>query len=161
MKGRNDVVKKHEVPLTPHMLDVLKSIPRGTRGPFVFSLNGGASAISDGQKTKNMLDAAICADLKCPDSVLRPENFDEERAMNHFTNHDLRRTLRTMISDLGVSFHAGEAMLAHVIPGTAGVYDHNKRLFERRKAHELWGDFLLDCVRERSNVIAIRKAAAR
>jgi integrase len=164
MKGKNGIAKKHIVPLTSHMRDLIKSIPRGTRGLFVFSVNDGLSPICGNGKTKIMLDEAICADLRLPASVLRRENYDPEatdRPMQHFTNHDLRRTLRTMIEDLGVSFHVGEAMLAHIVPGTAGHYQHSKRLIERRKAHEKWGKHLIDsAARERGKVVRMTRQAA-
>jgi integrase len=134
MKGKNGSAQEHTVPLTAHMLDVLKEVPRGPRGPFVFSVNGGVSPIANRGKFKEMLDAAMAADLRVPDSQL-----------GHFTNHDLRRTLRTRGRKLGIASDIGEAILAHRRVGVAGIYDHDDRLEERRAAHELWGEFLLKC----------------
>jgi len=131
------------VPLTSHMLDVLKELSRGPRGPFVFSTNGGASPNAKG-KFKPMLDAAVAADMGVPDSQLA-----------HFTNHDLRRTLRTRGRKLGISSEVGEAILAHRRPGIASVYDVGDLLDERRAAHEMWGAFLLECAD--SNVVRINR----
>ena len=36
--------------------------------------------------------------------------------------HDLRRTARTMLAELGCPFEVGEAILAHQLPGVAAVY---------------------------------------
>jgi len=36
--------------------------------------------------------------------------------------HDLRRTARTMLAEMGCPFEVGEAILAHQLPGVAGVY---------------------------------------
>ncbi len=36
--------------------------------------------------------------------------------------HDLRRTSRTLLQDLGCPFQVGEAILAHALPGVAGHY---------------------------------------
>ena len=49
-----------------------------------------------------------------------------------FAPHDLRRTARTLLSELGCPFEVGEAILAHVLPGVAGDYNkaehHEKRV---------------------------------
>jgi len=36
--------------------------------------------------------------------------------------HDLRRTARTLLAELGCPFEVGEAILAHTLPGVARVY---------------------------------------
>jgi integrase len=91
-----------------------------------------------------MLDAAIATDQRVPDSQLA-----------HFTNHDLRRTVRTRGRKLGIASDVGEAMLAHRRGGVAGIYDHDDRFDERRAAHELWGEFLLKCAG--SNVVRMQR----
>lgn len=40
--------------------------------------------------------------------------------------HDLRRTLSTHLSDLGVEFYVVEQLLGHALPGVAGVYNRSK-----------------------------------
>jgi integrase len=147
MKGKNGSALEHTVPLTAHMLAVLKEVPRGPRGSFIFSVNGGISPINRG-KIKQMLDEAMAADLCVPDSQVA-----------HFTNHDLRRTLRTRGRKLGIASDIGEAILAHRRAGVAGIYDVDDRLEERRAAHELWGDFLLKCAG--GNVVRMQRKAAR
>ena len=149
MKGREDRAKAHTVPLTAHMLAVLKEVPRGPRGPFVFSLDGGLSPICERGNFKRMLDAAIATNTQVPDSKVP-----------HFTNHDLRRTLRTLgPKEVGISPVVGEKMLAHALPGVGGIYDRGDYLDERRKAHVRWGEFLLDCASKASKVVRLRKAA--
>jgi integrase len=140
MKGKLE----HVVPLTSHMLAVLKELPRGARGPFLFSANGGASPDNNQTRLKQMLDAAIATDQRVPDSQVA-----------HFTNHDLRRTVRTRGRKLGIASDVGEAMLAHRRGGVLGIYDHDDRLDERRAAHELWGAFVLKCAD--GNVIRIQR----
>ena len=144
MKGRDHSAQEHTIPLTSHMLDVLNELSRGTRGPFVFSVNGGKSSIASRGKFKAMLDEAMAADLGVPDSQL-PQ----------FTNHDLRRTLRTCVSKLGVRDDVGEAILAHRRLGVVGIYNHHNLLDERRVAHEMWGEFLMQCAG--SNVVRMQR----
>lgn len=47
--------------------------------------------------------------------------------------HDLRRTARTLLAELGCPFEVGEAILAHTLPGVASVYnlaDHSQAKVE-------------------------------
>lgn len=37
--------------------------------------------------------------------------------------HDLRRTARTLLAEMGCPFEVGEAILAHALPGVAAVYN--------------------------------------
>ncbi len=37
--------------------------------------------------------------------------------------HDLRRTARTLLAEMGCPFEVGEALLAHMLPGVAAVYN--------------------------------------
>ncbi|MGA8949073.1 MAG: hypothetical protein WB497_24525, partial [Pseudolabrys sp.] len=55
-----------------------------------------------------------------------------------WVNHDLRRTLRSHLSELRVSSDVAEAILAHVKPGIRGVYDPYEYFDEKRDALELW-----------------------
>jgi integrase len=152
MKGKNGRAQPHTVPLTKLMLEVLKEVPVGTRGEFVFSIDGGAKPVSSGGNFKKHLDAAMVADLGIPDSQLE-----------HFCNHDLRRSMRTQLSKLGISHDVCEAMLAHRRPGVWGTYDQDDRFDARHNAHVQWGDLILDCADRKppkGNVVTMRRAAA-
>lgn len=71
------------------------------------------------------------------------------------TIHDLRRTIRTGLSDLGgVSFEAAELCLNHRPKGVAGVYDRAERLNERGKALQRWADHV-DKICSGNNVVSI------
>jgi integrase len=52
--------------------------------------------------------------------------------------HDLRRTLRTELSALGVGLEVKELILAHRLPALVGVYDQHSFLTERAAALEAW-----------------------
>ncbi|MGV3498814.1 MAG: tyrosine-type recombinase/integrase [Hydrogenophaga sp.] len=49
--------------------------------------------------------------------------------------HDLRRTARTLLAELGCPFEVGEAILAHTLPGVAAVY--NRAVHEKAKVEWL------------------------
>jgi hypothetical protein len=56
----------------------------------------------------------------------------------HWTNHDIRRTVRSNLSRLRVTEEAREAVLAHARQGIQAVYDQHDYFDEKREALELW-----------------------
>jgi integrase len=56
-----------------------------------------------------------------------------------FSPHDLRRTFRSRLADLGVAPHVAEKCLNHELGGVLAVYDRGEYLQERKKAFDLWG----------------------
>lgn len=62
----------------------------------------------------------------------------------HFTPHDLRRTLRSRLGDLGVLPHVGEKIMNHKLGGVLQVYDRAEYLAERRAAMQAWDAKLRD-----------------
>ncbi len=62
-----------------------------------------------------------------------------------FCVHDFRRTARTHLAALGVDAHIAERCLNHKIRGIEGIYNRHDYLDERRKALELWAEFLEKC----------------
>ena len=63
---------------------------------------------------------------KQPYSKTRPDWERERLTVTHWSPHDLRRTARTLLARLGCPEDVGEAVLGHVIPGVAGVYNRHK-----------------------------------
>ncbi len=59
-----------------------------------------------------------------------------------YTPHDLRRTLATSLSELGVLPHVIEKILNHQMEGVMAVYNRAEYLEERKKAWALWGRHL-------------------
>jgi len=57
--------------------------------------------------------------------------------IEHWTTHDLRRTMRTHISDLAPP-HICEIMLGHSLPAVWGTYDLHEYLGEQAQAYEKW-----------------------
>ncbi|MDO6426106.1 tyrosine-type recombinase/integrase [Thalassotalea sp. 1_MG-2023] len=54
--------------------------------------------------------------------------------VDHFTLHDLRRTCRTMLSNIGVQPHVAERCLNHKLPKIMGTYDKYDYFDERKEA---------------------------
>ncbi|MBI1450413.1 integrase family protein [Acinetobacter sp. FL51] len=63
------------------------------------------------------------------------KRFDVQ--MQHWTMHDLRRTMRTHISELAPP-HICEIMLGHGLPAVWGTYDLHEYLEEQAQAYEKW-----------------------
>lgn len=57
--------------------------------------------------------------------------------ISHWTTHDLRRTMRTHISDLAAP-HICEIMLGHGLPAVWGTYDLHEYLSDQAQAYEKW-----------------------
>jgi integrase len=77
--------------------------------------------------------------------------------------HDLRRTVRTGLSQLSVPPHIAELIIGHSIGGIVKVYDRYDYMAEKREALTRWADHLLTIVGERpgsENVVSIGGARA-
>jgi integrase len=74
-----------------------------------------------------------------------------------WVNHDLRRTLRSRLSELRISADVAEAILAHAKPGLRGVYDRYEHFDEKKHALELWATRLRSIVRPQSNLVDLSK----
>lgn len=79
-----------------------------------------------------------------------------------FLPHDLRSTARSHFDALGINPETSERILNHRIPGVVGIYGRHDFMDERRRALDLWGEFLIACEAGRewspsaSNVVPIR-----
>lgn len=80
-------------------------------------------------------------------------------SIEHFTVHDLRRTAKTKLQEMGVDEFISERCLNHTIGGVAGTYGRHDFFDERKKALQLWANFLESCETGKDwNVTPIRKA---
>jgi integrase len=122
--GRMKAKAGHSVPLTPAAVEMLRGLPRFARGDYVFSGMAGDRPFSGFSKAKARLDRAT--------GKIAP-----------YTLHDLRRTVRTRLSELGVAPFVAELVLAHKQQGVAKVYDLHRYDAEKRAALEKWEAKLL------------------
>lgn len=76
------------------------------------------------------------------------------------TNHDLRRTLETHLTNLGVSPDITTAMTGHSREGMKGVYNHAQQTHLMRTGFQLWADFIdFICEKDEKYAIAFDKQA--
>ena len=114
----------HVLPITREIEDIVKACPH-SHG-YVFSQDG-AEPLKVGTQLKAKLDKLIAA---------------EGAAVEPWTTHDLRRTMRSEISALAVPEGdiVREMVIGHVRPGVSGIYDLHRYLPEKRICLERWAE---------------------
>ena len=102
---------------------------------------------------------------RTPDAIARAidELTAKLPAVRRFTPHDCRSTARSHLAALGVPVLVAERCLNHALGGLVAVYDQHDYFEERRKALQVWADFLTCCESGRAwmpadNVVPIRQA---
>ena len=84
-----------------------------------------------------------------------------DHGLEHFTVHDLRRTMRTQLAALGVRSEIAERCLNHRLRGVEGVYNTYDYFEERRTALGAWSDLLLDIESGVRKATAFRRTQSR
>jgi integrase len=137
----------HVVPLTDDAIEILRSLPRFTKGDHLFSTTFGVTHVTAFSKAKTRLDKMMAAEL---DGEIKP-----------FVIHDVRRTMRTGLSALPVPDLVRELVIGHTKPGLHRVYDQHAYLAEKRHALELWAARLREIITSKrpAKVVALRGAA--
>ncbi|MEL4016763.1 tyrosine-type recombinase/integrase [Dryocola clanedunensis] len=70
----------------------------------------------------------------------------EDMDIEHWAIHDLRRTAKTKMSELGVAPHVSEKVLGHKLGGVLAVYDQHSYLKEQQEALDLLAAHIQSCV---------------
>jgi integrase len=131
----------HIVPMSDDLVALLEGVPRWTRGDCVFSLTEGRKPVSFQSKAKARLDSR---------AKIAP-----------FTIHDIRRTVRTRLSELRIPEPIAEMVIGHAKKGLARVYNQHQYIDEMREALAAWAARLRSIVDPPPpNVIPITGRAA-
>lgn len=131
--------ERHEVPLSDTAVAILTALPciKTTKG-VVFTTRRDA-AVSGFSRAKDRLDAAIAAALL------------DAPPIEHWTFHDLRRTMASGMARLGVQLPVIEKILNHSsgsFRGVVGVYQRHSFSDEKRKAIDTWSEFVVSIAQE-------------
>ena len=97
------------------MLSIIEQLPQFRHGEFLFSTTFGEKAVWMSTKIKDRLDALMLHTLRA-----RAKKRGDDPAKVHlepWTNHDLRRAVRSGLSRERIEEHVREAVLAHVSAG--------------------------------------------
>jgi len=131
-KSGNDFL----VPLSPQMLKILDARPKISEWVFPSSKKGHAKCL---KSTRVKLQKAT--------------------GITGWTNHDLRRTARTLMSQLQIKQHIRERVLNHSQGGIVGVYDLHDYLQEKSDALDKLGKKINSIlgIRQRTKIIQLRQ----
>jgi hypothetical protein len=122
--------------LTPDLLQIFEGLPLPKKGDFLFSTSFGEKAVWVGDDVKKEIDRSMLRTLK---GMAKMRGDDARKvSLPHWVNHDIRRTVRTNLSQMKITEEAREAVMAHARPGIKGVYDVYDYADEKREALELW-----------------------
>lgn len=138
----------HIIPLPKSAVSVLKGIPEVEGSKKLFPAQGNAENGPSGfSKAQGRFRTSL-------DKIL------ERQAGEHWTLHDIRRTVATGLQRLGIRFEVTEAVLNHVSGargGIAGVYQRHDWKAEKRAALDAWAGELDRIVKgaDQSNVVAL------
>jgi integrase len=136
MKGKNGKARPHAVPLTDELIEILQKLPRFKTGDYLFSTAFGEKPVWMSDKVKKRIDKRMLRTLR---ALARQRGDDPAKIkLTPWTNHDIRRTVRSRLSRLKITEEAREAVLAHARPGIKGTYDLYDYLDEKREALTLW-----------------------
>jgi integrase len=160
MKGQDNGkhrARAHLVPITKDIAKELAGLPRFKNGKFVFSTKFGEKPVWMSDKIKKKLDSRMLLAMR---ALARKRGEDQKSvALPRWTNHDLRRTVRSGLSRLRIAEEVREAVLAHVRPGIKKVYDLYDYADEKRDALEKWAVLLRGIVDSAGpNVVPLRLA---
>ena len=150
MKGRNSKARAHVVPLTSEILKLIDSLPR-FEGDCLFSVSNGLTPVYVGNNIKKELDTLMLAALRAEDPKAK---------LGRWTNHDLRRCIRSGMSRLRVPDAVAEAILAHTQGGIAKTYNVDDMFDQKVDALTAWAGHLKSIVTPSANVVSLAKARA-
>ncbi len=130
--------RETEVPLSTLALEILDALPRFAGGEFVFTTTSGKSPVSGFSKSKRRTDTLVleAAREQAEEAGEDPESVEP---MPHWRTHDLRRTARTGLAEVGVPQIVAEKVLNHAERNVlVKTYDRHEYADEKRDALERW-----------------------
>ncbi len=137
--ARHKSRRAHMVPLPKAMVDILAALPERDTGDYVLSLDGGGRPYSNVSRPKAALDKAS--------------------KVSGWTWHDVRRTMRTGLSRLGIREDIAERTIGHAVGGRLGrTYNLHDFADEKRRALEAWAAHVQGLAEV--NVVALSQARA-
>ncbi len=91
--------------------------------------------------------ASLRIDRPMANSVLvsLADQIGEVMGIFDWAMHDLRRTCKTKMAEMGVAPHVSEKILGHKLAGMLAVYDQHEYINEQIEAAELWAEKVQCC----------------
>ena len=63
----------------------------------------------------------------------------------HWSIHDLRRTIKTKMAEMGIAPHVSEKILGHKLTGMLAIYDQYDYIPEQQEAADRWAEKIQSC----------------
>jgi integrase len=144
--GRTKSGRGHQLNLPPQAIEVLRQCPRKANRDFLFGVRGDAFSRWAWEKMKLDKDLAQAG-----------------HNLPAWGLHDVRRTARTRLAQIGIKPHIAELVLGHAAhkTGIVGTYDHYDYADEIKEALARWAVALTAIVNppDKSNITPIRATA--
>jgi integrase len=115
--------RAHAVPLTATAIATLATLPRFGEDGHVFSTTAGLKPSGNFTKIK--------------------QDIDRISGVTGWTIHDIRRTVRSKMAELGVPREVARKVLNHEDGKVDRIYNRHEYLSEKRKALKQWEMMLL------------------
>jgi integrase len=135
-QGHREKPTAGRLPLPQVLLDIIGSQPRLSTSPFVFPAFRGSSHLCAAGMLKQGLDNKL-ADMGWAD-IPRKQDKEGNKIKQQWTLHDLRRTARTLLTELKIAREDSERVLGHTIgskiESTYDVPDPHEWDNEKRRA---------------------------
>jgi integrase len=127
----------HVVPLTPKMRTIIQEIPKFAGGEFLFTSKDGSCAATGFSAMKLRIDKLMLEELR---KIAKERGDDPNKVtLNPWRLHDVRRSVRTGLSELTVPEMVSELILAHSKPGLHKVYNQFDYFDQKLSALNQWG----------------------
>lgn len=110
---QNKSDRPHVVPLSDSVISILENRP-STSSDYVFK--------------------SISRNKQFTTLSLSSYRLHEISGVSGWTPHDIRRTARTLLAEIGVAEHVSELILNHSLKGIVAVYNRHQYLSEKRDA---------------------------
>ncbi|WP_151867922.1 tyrosine-type recombinase/integrase [Acinetobacter soli] len=108
---------------------ILKAIEMSHGSEYLFTADGSNGPLGESSH------------LTMPNNIFTWLKKHKDIEMDHWSVHDLRRTMRTNMSTIAPP-HVCEIMLGHALPKVWGTYDKYSYLSEQHEAYSKWVDRL-------------------
>ena len=147
-KEKTKSKREHDVALSGLAMEILGSCPRFNAGDFVFSSTGGSKPISGFSRIKKTADA------KAKELGEKASNL----TVKNWRLHDFRRTVTTMLAEIGIKPHILGGVINHSpgsLHGVTAVYNRYQYLPEKKHALEAWGRKLETIIRPEADEVVV------
>jgi integrase len=131
--------KDHVMPLAPAAVKLLQSVPRIATCPFLFSTTG-TTPMSGFTNFKKRIDREI-ERLKKEDPVQYGGQFKDP-----WVFHDLRRTFKTGLAELGIPSDIRDALVNHTPQGVDAHYNRAEHDTAKRTTMLFWEQHIMGMV---------------